>query len=92
VGVFRYGKPFKDLFQVRVYTKKRGEYPDFSGGIVLRNGKSIRNVCLHIHKGLLKDFGSALVWGRSTKHSPQRVGLTHEVDDEDVVQIVKKSK
>lgn len=28
--------------------------------------------------------------GTSTKYSPQRVGLNHVMDDEDVIQIVKK--
>ncbi len=32
----------------------------------------------------------ALVWGRSSKHSPQRCGVAHELADEDVVQLVKK--
>ena len=50
------------------------------------------------------EFRAALVWvrlpasshaahctqGTSTKHNPQRVGLTHVLEDEDVVQIVKK--
>jgi len=33
---------------------------------------------------------SALVWGSSVKHVPQKVGKDHELEDEDVVQIVKK--
>ncbi|KAI8436242.1 hypothetical protein MSG28_004301 [Choristoneura fumiferana] len=32
----------------------------------------------------------ALVWGTSTKYSPQRVGIGHSVADEDVVQLIKK--
>jgi len=28
--------------------------------------------------------------GTSTKYSPQRVGLTHTMEHEDVIQIVKK--
>ena len=30
------------------------------------------------------------MWGISAKHRPQRVGKEHVLDDEDVVQIVKK--
>lgn len=33
---------------------------------------------------------SALVWGSSVKHQPQKVGIEHILNDEDVVQIVKK--
>lgn len=33
---------------------------------------------------------SALVWGSSVKHNPQKVGKDHTLEDEDVIQIVKK--
>jgi uncharacterized protein len=32
----------------------------------------------------------AWVWGSSVKHQPQRVGKDHGLEDEDVVQIVKR--
>lgn len=32
----------------------------------------------------------ALVWGSSAKHRPQRVGKDHVLQDEDIVQIIKK--
>lgn len=40
---------------------------------------------------MLRDFNYALVWGTSAKHSPQRCGLNHNLDDQDVVQIVAKT-
>lgn len=43
-----------------------------------------------IHRDLWKQFKYALVWGRSAKHCPQKVGLAHELQDEDVIQILKK--
>jgi hypothetical protein len=32
-----------------------------------------------------------MVWGKSAKHSPQRCGVNHQLEDEDVVQIVTKT-
>ncbi|KAI8622429.1 P-loop containing nucleoside triphosphate hydrolase protein [Chytriomyces sp. MP71] len=81
---------WKNLDLIRVYTKRRGEYPDFEGGLILKNGSTVEEICRSIHKTLVDDFNYALLWGTSTKHSPQRVGLQHVVDDEDVIQVVKK--
>lgn len=46
---------------------------------------------VQIHKDLLADFNFALVWGQSTKHNPQHCGVSHELEDEDVLQIIKKT-
>ena len=35
-------------------------------------------------------FSLLLFQGTSTKYSPQRVGISHVLDDEDVIQIMKK--
>jgi len=40
---------------------------------------------------MLNNFKFAWVWGTSAKHVPQRVGLSHELNDEDVMQIVIKT-
>jgi ribosome-interacting GTPase 1 len=79
-----------NLDLIRVYTKKRGEYPDFDGGLILKSGVTVEEVCKGIHKSLLEEFKFALVWGNSAKHVPQRVGLTHVIQDSDVVQVFKK--
>ncbi|KAI9215978.1 TGS domain-containing protein [Blastocladiella britannica] len=81
---------WEHLHLVRVYTKKRGEYPDFEEGIVLRSGATIEHVCHAVHRSLADNFRCALVWGTSAKHNPQKVGLHHAIQNEDVVQIVKK--
>jgi small GTP-binding protein len=83
-------KIWEYLALVRVYTKKRGELPDFNDAIVLRQGATVEDVCKAIHKDLLAQFKSALVWGSSTKHTPQKCGLGHTLEDEDVVMIIKK--
>lgn len=57
---------------------------------MLRQGATVKDVCLGVHKSLAEDFKAGIVWGTSTKHSPQRVALHHQVNDEDVVMIMKK--
>jgi len=84
------GDLWDHLNLIRVYTKKPGEGPDFEDGIILRNGVTVKHVCHAIHRTLPAVFKFALVWGTSTKYSPQRVGLTHVMHDEDVIQVVKK--
>ena len=54
-----------------------------------RGGKTVKAFVNQISSHLLKEFKYALVWGRSSKHMPQRCGLGHKLEDEDVVQIVK---
>jgi len=78
------------LSLVRVYTKKRGQKPYFAEPVVLRQGATVKDVCLGVHKSLADNFKAGIVWGTSCKHSPQRVAIQHEVDDEDVVMIMTK--
>ncbi|EGF80170.1 hypothetical protein BATDEDRAFT_11713 [Batrachochytrium dendrobatidis JAM81] len=82
---------WKYLSLVRIYTKPKGQLPDYSAPVVMREGKcTVEDFCNSIHKGLLRDFRNALVWGSSVKHNPQKVGKEHVMCDEDVVQILKK--
>jgi hypothetical protein len=79
---------------VRIYTKKKGQQPNLSDPIVLttgRGGTSVQSAVLQVHKDLLTNFKYALVWGLSTKYSPQRCGLKHVLADEDVLQVCAKT-
>ena len=40
--------------------------------------------CNSIHKTIVDNFKVAIVYGKSVKHQPQRVGLSHELADEDI--------
>ncbi|CAF0877320.1 unnamed protein product [Rotaria sordida] len=76
---------WKLLNLIRIYTKKRGEKPDFDGGLIIRNGTTVEHVCRIVHRTLVDQFKYALVWGTSVKFSPQRVGLSHVLQNEDVI-------
>lgn len=85
---------WRDLSLCRVYTKPPGTEPNFNDPVILtagRYGLTVESVCMQLHKSLVDDFECAFVWGTSTKHQPQRVGLAHTLEDEDVVRIVKKT-
>ncbi|ELA47656.1 small GTP-binding protein domain [Vavraia culicis subsp. floridensis] len=78
---------WRTLSLKRIYTKKKGEFPDLDTPVIIRKDGKISDLCKKIHKDFIKKFKSCLVWGRSVKHLPQRVGLGHVLSDEDVVQI-----
>lgn len=87
-------KLWEYLGLTRVYTKRKGSPPDLEEPVILsdlRRGTTVKSLCGNISSQMLRDFNYALVWGTSAKHSPQRCGLNHHLDDEDVVQIVTKT-
>ncbi|KAH9859800.1 GTP-binding protein rbg1 [Plenodomus lingam] len=82
---------WEKLNLVRVYTKPKGKMPDYTAPVVLRsNACTIEDFCNSIHKTIVENFKHAIVYGKSVKHQPQRVGLSHELADEDIVTIVKR--
>ncbi|CAA2993208.1 Developmentally-regulated G-protein 3 [Olea europaea subsp. europaea] len=84
-------KIWEYLNLTRIYTKPKGMNPDYNDPVILSSKKrTVEEFCNHIHKDMVKQFKYALVWGSSVKHKPQRVGKEHELEDEDVVQIIKK--
>ncbi len=85
---------WKYLGLTRIYTKRKGQQPDLEDPVVLsklRKGTTVKSLCMNVSSQMLRDFNFALVWGKSAKHSPQRCGLSHNLEDEDVVQIVTKT-
>ena len=78
----------------RIYTKRKGQHPDLAEPVVLsavRKGTTVLALCQNISTQMLRDFNFAMVWGKSAKHNPQRCGINHPLEDEDVVQIVTKT-
>lgn len=76
---------------LRIYTKPKGIKPDYDAPVVLHDrGPSVENFCERLHKQLIAQFKYAWVWGSSVRHQPQKVGRDHVLQDEDVIQIVKR--
>ncbi|KAL3222769.1 hypothetical protein MRX96_000655 [Rhipicephalus microplus] len=58
--------------------------------ILSQDRKTVEDFCNKLHRTIMKEFKCALVWGSSVKHNPQKVGKEHVLNDEDVVQVVKR--
>jgi small GTP-binding protein len=55
-------KIWDHLALIQVYTKKRGQPPDFEDGLILRKGSNVEHVCHTIHRSIVDVFKYALVW------------------------------
>jgi hypothetical protein len=101
---------WKRLDLIRIYTKPKGQIPDYNEPVVLPSRlnqvriylcinlvcpdrwfcNQVSHFCNRIHKSIVKQLKHALVWGSSVKHHPQKVGVAHMLEDEDIIQLVKK--
>ena len=70
---------------IRIYTKPKGQIPDYDAPVIIKRGSTVGDFCNSIHKTLVKELKHANVWGTSAKFNPQVVGVNHVVEDEDVL-------
>ncbi|KAL3317471.1 GTP-binding protein [Cichlidogyrus casuarinus] len=82
---------WEKLALIRIYTKPKGQLPDYTSPIILKQSShTVEDFCLRVHKSIIKEFKHAKIWGASAKFVGQIVGKDHVLNDEDVVQIIKK--
>jgi uncharacterized protein len=74
---------------IRIYMRPKGGETDYKEPLIVRRNSTVVDVCNKLHRDLKKDFRYALVWGKSVKFGGQRAGLSHILEDEDVLTIVK---
>ena len=80
---------YDELKFIRIYMRPKGGKTDYKEPLIIRKGNSVLDVCNKLHRKLRKDFRFGLVWGKSVKFGGQRVGLSHILQDEDVLTIIK---
>lgn len=78
---------YNKLRFMQIYTKRRDD-KKLGDPMIVKKGITVEEICLRIHKDLLKKFKYALINGKSAKYPSQRVGLNHVVVDQDVVTII----
>ena len=80
---------YEKLRFIRIYMRPKGGETDFKEPLITRDGSTIGDICDKLHRNMRKDFRYAMVWGKSVKFGGQRVGITHVLQDEDVLTIIK---
>ncbi len=80
---------YQRLDFIRIYMRPKGSDTDYKEPMIMKNGSTIGDVCNKIHRNMTRNFRYGLVWGKSAKFDGQKVGLDHQLADEDVLTIVK---
>jgi hypothetical protein len=83
-------KIYEKLKFIRIYMRPKGGETDFKEPFIAREGDTVEEICNKLHRRLKREFRYGLVWGKSVKFGGQRVGLTHIMQDEDVLTIIKR--
>jgi small GTP-binding protein len=79
---------FLHLRLIRIFMKPVGKKPDYAQPMILKEGQTVADACRHIHRDFYRNFRYASVWGPSSKHAGQKVGLEHVLKDQDILTIV----
>jgi uncharacterized protein len=83
-------KIFEKLNLIRIYLKPQGLKADYEEPLIVRKESTIEEVALRLHRDFVRNFRQARVWGSSVKFPGQKVGLEHQLKDEDVLRIIIK--
>lgn len=74
---------------MRVYLHKQGEVnPDMETPLIMKRGATVDDVCRKIHKRFKDDFRYGILTGPSAKFPKQKVGLSHELQDSDILKLI----
>lgn len=77
---------WKSLGMIKVFTKAPNK-PAEKIPVTFKKGATVEDVAKKIHKDFIKLFKYARIFGPSAKYPGERVGLDHEVRENDVVEI-----
>lgn len=78
---------FEKLGLIRVYMKEKGEDPDMEDPLILEQGTTIEEALEELPGDMKDRFKKAKVTGPSSKFPEQKVGLEHELMDEDILEL-----
>jgi len=73
---------------IRIYTREPGK--STKEPMVVKKGFTVEDIAKRVHKDFLRYFRYAKIRGPSADFDGQRVGLEHELNDRDIVEIYLK--
>ena len=82
-------KLFQSFGKIRIFTKEPGKEKS-PKPIIMNPGVTLKDVAEKILKGFSKQVKETKIWGPSSKFSAQKIGLTHELKDLDIVEFKTK--
>ncbi len=88
--VFNNEESIKDLIWrniglIKVFTKQPGKKVE-DIAIALKVNSNVKDLAELVHKDFLKKFKYARIWGKSVKFKGQMGGLSHKLEDNDIVE------
>ncbi|MFH1424150.1 MAG: GTP-binding protein [archaeon] len=81
---------FQKLRFIRIYLKRHGKKADLEEPLIMKEGCTVEDVCLRLHKSFRDNFRYAELNGPSAKFDNQKVHLRHVLKDKDIICIFKK--
>lgn len=76
---------WRNIGLIKVFTKQPGKKVE-DKAIALKINSPLKELAEVVHKDFLKKFKYAKVWGKSAKFKGQMVGLSHKLEDNDIVE------
>lgn len=81
---------WQELELMRIFLQPEGGEPDFKKPLILKKKQTVREAIKEIYGELGESISKeAKVWGKSVKYPGQAVGLSHKLQEGDVLTLIK---
>lgn len=78
---------YNKLEFIRIYCKEVSKKADLDEPLILSRGATVKDMCDKLHKDFVNKFKFVRVWGESAKFPGQKLSITHELTDKDIVEL-----
>ncbi len=81
---------WQELKLIRVYLKPKSKEADKENPLILKQGAIVLDAAEKISIELAEELEAAQIWGKSAKFAGQHVSLSHQLQDEDILFLIRK--